>query len=112
MHIVHESHVVPSTRCVNLQGLQKRAGETKKLRVVTQCCCMFLIGGLVPESGWCGFVQVDQVLVGKAVDCLRILTTGNEANKAALFAIPSALSSLGRLMGNQQPSVRPNMIIQ
>ncbi len=51
-------------------------------------------------------VQVDLVLVGKAVDCLRILTTGNEANKAALFGIPSALSSLIRLMDSRQPSVR------
>lgn len=50
--------------------------------------------------------QVDLVLVGKAVDCLRILTTGNEPNKAALFGIPSALSSLVRLMDSRQPSVR------
>lgn len=46
------------------------------------------------------------MLVGKAVDCLRILTTGNEANKAALFSTPSALSSLVRLMDSGQPSVR------
>ena len=36
--------------------------------------------------------------VEKAVDCLRILTTGNDANKVSLFSIPAAMPSLVRLM--------------
>ena len=36
----------------------------------------------------------------KAVDCLRILTTGNDANKVALFSIPAAMPALVRLMGS------------
>ncbi len=44
--------------------------------------------------------------MGKCVDCLRILTTGNEANKAALFAIPSALPALVRLMDSDKPLAR------
>jgi hypothetical protein len=45
------------------------------------------------------------VLVGKAIDCLRILTTGNDANKAALYGIPSSMSSLVSLLSNDQPMV-------
>ena len=36
----------------------------------------------------------------KAVDCLRILTTGNEANKVALLTSASGLPCLVRLMEN------------
>ena len=50
--------------------------------------------------------QVDEALVGKAVDSLRILTTGNEANKVSLFSIPSSVASLIRLMGADKPLVR------
>lgn len=50
-------------------------------------------------------LQVDQQLVGKAIDCLRILTTGNDGNKVALFTIPSSLSSIVRLLGGDQPMV-------
>ncbi len=34
----------------------------------------------------------------KAVDCLRIITTGNDANKRALVEIPIALPGLMRLL--------------
>lgn len=34
----------------------------------------------------------------KAVDCLRIITTGNDANKRALVEIPIALRGLMRLL--------------
>ena len=44
--------------------------------------------------------------MGKCVDCLRILTTGNEANKAALFSIPSSLPALVRLMDSDKPPAR------
>ena len=43
-------------------------------------------------------VQEDKQLVSKSMDCLRILTTGNEANKEALFQIPSSLSTLMKRM--------------
>jgi hypothetical protein len=36
--------------------------------------------------------------VEKAVDCLRIITTGNDANKRALVEIPIALPGLMRLL--------------
>lgn len=36
--------------------------------------------------------------VEKAVDCLRIITTGNDANKRALVEIPIALKGLMRLL--------------
>ena len=32
------------------------------------------------------------------MDCLRILTTGNEANKEAIFQIPSSLTTLMKHM--------------
>ena len=35
------------------------------------------------------------------MDCLRILTTGNDANKVALFSIPAAMPALVRLMGSE-----------
>lgn len=37
-------------------------------------------------------------VIEKAVDCLRILTTGNEANKVALLTSASGLPCLVRLM--------------
>ena len=43
-------------------------------------------------------VQVDMAVTEKAVDCLRILTTGNEANKVALLTSASGLPCLVRLM--------------
>ena len=36
----------------------------------------------------------------KAVDCLRIITTGNDANKRALVEIPIALPGLMRLLAD------------
>ena len=47
--------------------------------------------------------QADDNILGKTVDCLRIVTTGNEANKAALFSIPSSLAALVRLMDDDRP---------
>ena len=47
--------------------------------------------------------QVGSPAVEKAVDCLRILTTGNEANKVSLFTIPAAVPALVKLMGPTQP---------
>ena len=44
--------------------------------------------------------------MGKAVDSLRILTTGNDPNKVALVGIPSSLASLVRLMDPDKPNVR------
>ena len=44
--------------------------------------------------------------MGKAVDSLRILTTGNDPNKLALVGIPSSLASLVRLMDPDKPNVR------
>ena len=35
------------------------------------------------------------------MDCLRILTTGNDANKVALFSIPAAMPALVRLMSSK-----------
>ena len=43
-------------------------------------------------------LQDDKQLVSKSMDCLRILTTGNEANKEAIFKIPSSLSTLMKHM--------------
>ena len=42
-------------------------------------------------------------MIEKAVDCLRILTTGNEPNKIALFTIPAAVPALVKLMSPSQP---------
>lgn len=44
------------------------------------------------------WLQVDLSVTEKAVDCLRILTTGNEANKVALLTSASGLPCLVRLM--------------
>ncbi len=44
------------------------------------------------------WVQVEMSVIEKAVDCLRILTTGNEANKVALLTSASGLPCLVRLM--------------
>lgn len=43
-------------------------------------------------------MQVEMMVIEKAVDCLRILTTGNEANKVALLTSASGLPCLVRLM--------------
>lgn len=43
-------------------------------------------------------MQEQTETVEKAVDCLRIITTGNDANKRALVEIPIALPGLMRLL--------------
>ena len=48
-------------------------------------------------------LQEGSAVVEKAVDCLRILTTGNDANKIALFTIPAAVPALVKLMSPLQP---------
>ena len=51
--------------------------------------------------------------VEKAVDCLRILTTGNDANKVSLFSIPAAMPALVRLMqATDQVSPRLHVVQQ
>ena len=40
------------------------------------------------------------------MDCLRILTTGNDANKEAIFQIPSSLSTLMKHMSPDGDLVR------
>ena len=54
-------------------------------------------------------MQVDESVTEKAVDCLRILTTANEANKVALLTSASGLPSLVRLMetSSQQATTLP-----
>jgi hypothetical protein len=53
-------------------------------------------------------MQADAILAEKAVDCLRILTTGNERNQLALYNIPVAIRALVRIMTISSPtSVRP-----
>ncbi len=52
-----------------------------------------------------GALQVDMSVIEKAVDCLRILTTGNEANKVALLTSASGLPCLVRLMENSPDQV-------
>ena len=49
--------------------------------------------------------QVEMSVIEKAVDCLRILTTGNEANKVALLTSASGLPCLVRLMENSPDQV-------
>lgn len=46
-------------------------------------------------------MQEDTQLVSKSMDCLRILTTSNEANKEAIFHIPSSLSTLMKHMSRE-----------
>ena len=45
----------------------------------------------------------DADVLEKAVDCLRILTTGNDSNKVALFTIPAGVPSLVRLLSTSNP---------
>ena len=54
-------------------------------------------------------LQEDDGLVERAVDCLRILTAGHDANKVAVLAIPAALPALVRLLSrpDAMTSVRP-----
>ena len=52
-------------------------------------------------------MQEDKQLISKAMDCLRILTTGNEANKEAIFHIPSSLSTLMKHMSPDGDPVMP-----
>lgn len=51
----------------------------------------------------CG-VQADTDLTEKAVDCLRILTTGNERNQLALYSIPVGIRALVHIMTTSSPS--------
>lgn len=43
-------------------------------------------------------MQESAMLVEKTVDCLRVLTSDNEANKLALFSIPAGVKSLIQIM--------------
>ena len=45
----------------------------------------------------------DADVLEKTVDCLRILTTGNDSNKVALFTIPAGVPSLVRLLSTTNP---------
>ncbi len=45
-------------------------------------------------------------IVEKAVDCLRIVTTGNDANKRALVEIPIAVPALVSLLSDDPTQVR------
>ena len=71
------------------------------------CCLGILLpGGTQPlpkppkryVQGTIRHMAVQGPAVEKAVDCLRILTTGNDANKVSLFSIPAAMPALVRLM--------------
>ena len=62
----------------------------------------------VSANFWFGLtVQVDTSVTEKAVDCLRILTTGNEANKVALLTSASGLPCLVRLMETSPDQASP-----
>ena len=53
-------------------------------------------------------LQSDAALAEKAVDCLRILTTGNEHNQTALYGIPVGIRTLVNIISTNSPeSVRP-----
>lgn len=49
-------------------------------------------------------MQTEGELVEKTVDCLRILTTGNERNKLALYSIPAGVKRLISIMTANKPS--------
>ncbi len=51
-------------------------------------------------------VQERTDIVEKAVDCLRIVTTGNDANKRALVEIPIAVPALVALLSDDPTQVR------
>ena len=50
-------------------------------------------------------VQERTDIVEKAVDCLRIVTTGNDANKRALVEIPIAVPALVALLSDDPTQV-------
>ena len=58
----------------------------------------FLGGEYQPLLADCIQLQDDIALQEKAVDCLRILTTGNDLNQLALFSIPAGVRNLVRIM--------------
>jgi hypothetical protein len=47
----------------------------------------------------------------KAVDCLRILTTGNDANRHALYSNHAAVSAIVRLTQHRSEAVRPSSYV-
>lgn len=49
-------------------------------------------------------LQTSGDLVEKTVDCLRIITTGNNRNKLALFSIPAGVRRLISIMAANKPS--------
>ena len=51
------------------------------------------------------------MLVEKTVDCLRVLTSGNEANKLALFGNPTGVRSLIQLMTSSRNPVSCSMMV-
>ena len=72
------------------------------------------------EENLQGLLQEDMQLVSKSMDCLRILTTGNDANKEAIYQIggtpqdsrqrrgPSTRSSsLSAIMQHMRPDGDP-----
>lgn len=46
-------------------------------------------------------------IIEKAVDCLRIVTTGSDANKRALVEITIAVPTLVNLLSDDPSQVRP-----
>ena len=81
---------------------------------------MILLGKQKEELNDKCLLQEDMQLVSKSMDCLRILTTGNEANKKAIYQIggtpqdslqrrgPSTRSSnLSAIMQHMRPDGDP-----
>lgn len=68
--------------------------------------CGYRKGPPPQETGFAdpgpGRAQEKLEIVEKAVDCLRIITTGNDVNKRALVEIPIALPALVRLLEQPQ----------
>ena len=53
------------------------------------------------------FTQERTEIIEKAVDCLRIVTTGSDANKRALVEITIAVPTLVNLLSDDPSQARP-----
>ena len=62
---------------------------------------------MLPTAVSVRLLQEKNETVEKAVDCLRIVTTGNNINKRALVDIPIALPALIRLLEQPQKARLP-----
>lgn len=72
-----------------------------------ECAFCALYPALYPEPSHVSVLQERTEIIEKAVDCLRIVTTGSDVNKRALVEISIAVPTLVGLLSGDPSKARP-----